>query len=132
MLNKILNPKLPIVRQNEHLAQLFLSHCEKSECVLEENNLSSVHGTPFVSIPNDCRQKECSSIDDDAPVNDDVLAAKFKCQGNDYFKQNCYEEAIKCYTKAIAACQTENTSELSVYHQNRGAAYEQLKKWSHS
>ncbi|GJQ74966.1 putative import receptor [Trypoxylus dichotomus] len=54
----------------------------------------------------------------------------YKDQGNNYFRKGKYDEAIKYYNKAIEACPEESTIDLSIYYQNRAAAYEQLKKWS--
>ncbi|KAF3834542.1 hypothetical protein F7725_027100 [Dissostichus mawsoni] len=36
-----------------------------------------------------------------------------------------YENAIQCYTEAIALCPTEQKTDLSTFYQNRAAAYEQ-------
>uniref|UniRef100_A0A669CK19 Translocase of outer mitochondrial membrane 70 homolog A (S. cerevisiae) n=1 Tax=Oreochromis niloticus TaxID=8128 RepID=A0A669CK19_ORENI len=48
-----------------------------------------------------------------------------KNKGNKYFKAGKYENAIMCYTEAIALCPTEQKSDLSTFYQNRAAAYEQ-------
>ena len=49
-----------------------------------------------------------------------------KNKGNKYFKGGRYELAIKCYTEAIEICPEAKKSDLSTFHQNRAAAYEQL------
>lgn len=54
---------------------------------------------------------------------DRAQAAKNK--GNKYFKAGKYENAIECYTEAIALCPTEQKTDLSTFYQNRAAAYEQ-------
>lgn len=54
---------------------------------------------------------------------DRAQAAKNK--GNKYFKAGKYENAIQCYTEAIALCPTEQKTDLSTFYQNRAAAYEQ-------
>ncbi|XP_057698319.1 mitochondrial import receptor subunit TOM70 [Corythoichthys intestinalis] len=59
---------------------------------------------------------------------DRAQAAKNK--GNKYFKAAKYENAIQCYTEAIALCPTEQKSDLSTFYQNRAAAYEQQMKWT--
>uniref|UniRef100_A0A3Q1IES8 Mitochondrial import receptor subunit TOM70 n=2 Tax=Anabas testudineus TaxID=64144 RepID=A0A3Q1IES8_ANATE len=59
---------------------------------------------------------------------DRAQAAKNK--GNKYFKATKYENAIQCYTEAIALCPTEQKSDLSTFYQNRAAAYEQQMKWT--
>lgn len=55
---------------------------------------------------------------------DRAQAAKNK--GNKYFKAGKYENAIQCYTEAIAVCPLEQKTDLSTFYQNRAAAYEQL------
>uniref|UniRef100_A0A4W6E1B5 Mitochondrial import receptor subunit TOM70 n=1 Tax=Lates calcarifer TaxID=8187 RepID=A0A4W6E1B5_LATCA len=59
---------------------------------------------------------------------DRAQAAKNK--GNKYFKAGKYENAIQCYTEAIALCPTEQKADLSTFYQNRAAAYEQQMKWT--
>uniref|UniRef100_A0A8D0AS79 Mitochondrial import receptor subunit TOM70 n=3 Tax=Percidae TaxID=8165 RepID=A0A8D0AS79_SANLU len=59
---------------------------------------------------------------------DRAQAAKNK--GNKYFKAGKYENAIQCYTEAIALCPTEKKTDLSTFYQNRAAAYEQQMKWT--
>lgn len=54
---------------------------------------------------------------------DRAQAAKNK--GNKYFKAGKYENAIECYTEAIALCPIEQKTDLSTFYQNRAAAYEQ-------
>ncbi|XP_061540539.1 mitochondrial import receptor subunit TOM70 [Phycodurus eques] len=59
---------------------------------------------------------------------DRAQAAKNK--GNKYFKAAKFENAIQCYTEAIALCPSEQKSDLSTFYQNRAAAYEQQMKWT--
>ena len=47
--------------------------------------------------------------------------------GNKYFRGGRYELAIKCYSEAIEYCPTENSLDLSTFHQNRAAAYDQME-----
>uniref|UniRef100_A0A667XNQ5 Translocase of outer mitochondrial membrane 70 homolog A (S. cerevisiae) n=1 Tax=Myripristis murdjan TaxID=586833 RepID=A0A667XNQ5_9TELE len=54
---------------------------------------------------------------------DRAQAAKNK--GNKYFKAAKYEQAIQCYTEAIALCPSDQKADLSTFYQNRAAAYEQ-------
>ncbi|KAF0042627.1 hypothetical protein F2P81_006159 [Scophthalmus maximus] len=53
-----------------------------------------------------------------------------KNKGNKYFKAGKYENAIQCYTEAIALCPKEQKADLSTFYQNRAAAYEQQMKWT--
>ncbi|XP_057691849.1 mitochondrial import receptor subunit TOM70-like [Corythoichthys intestinalis] len=51
-------------------------------------------------------------------------------KGNKYFEAAKYENAIQCFTDAIALCPTEEKSDLSTFYQNRAAANEQQMKWT--
>lgn len=55
-------------------------------------------------------------------TNEVEEALKYKEEGNEAFKGNDWDLAIKLYTKAINLTPSE-TRELSVYHKNRAAAY---------
>ena len=52
-------------------------------------------------------------------------AQVYKNKGNKYFKEGKYSDSIKCYQQAIDICPKDNT-DISVFHQNRAAAFEQL------
>ncbi|XP_046387645.1 mitochondrial import receptor subunit TOM70 isoform X2 [Ischnura elegans] len=56
----------------------------------------------------------------------------FKKEGNRYFKDGKYSDAIRCYNAAIDACPKEKVYDLSTFYQNRAAAYEQLKDYESS
>lgn len=56
-------------------------------------------------------------------------AVKYKEAGNENFKNGKYDAAIELYDKAIEICPKTNNIDLAQFHQNRAAAYEQLKKW---
>ena len=53
------------------------------------------------------------------------LIVEYKNKGNKYFKEGKYSDSIKCYQQAIDICPKDNT-DISVFHQNRAAAFEQL------
>jgi tetratricopeptide (TPR) repeat protein len=48
---------------------------------------------------------------------------QFKEQGNNAFKQQEWDEAIKFYTKAIKLGEVQKDKDLSTYYKNRAAAY---------
>ncbi|XP_053959379.1 protein unc-45 homolog B [Anastrepha ludens] len=54
-------------------------------------------------------------------------ALTYKTEGNAAFKGEKWDEAVKCYTKAIAAGQKHK--ELSVFYKNRAAAYLKLGQY---
>lgn len=58
----------------------------------------------------------------------DVLdqAKEMKNEGNKFFGDHKYSEAIDRYTKAIEMCPKEQTTDLSMFYQNRAATYEKL------
>ena len=49
-----------------------------------------------------------------------------KNTGNKYFKAGRFEKAIELYTKALEHCPKDNVAEISTFHQNRAAAFEQM------
>lgn len=63
-----------------------------------------------------------------APVVQDPYKQSqvFKNKGNKYFKEGKFADAIKCYQQAIDLCPKTKVHDISTFHQNRAAAYEQL------
>lgn len=53
-------------------------------------------------------------------------ADKIKNEGNTFFRSGDYNEAIRCYTEAIAKCPEKDTNLKSTFFQNKAAAYERL------
>ena len=62
-------------------------------------------------------------------LNECVDIHQLKSQGNEFFKKNQYDRAIKCYSEAIVKCPVDNKADLAVFYQNRAAANEKLKRW---
>lgn len=60
-------------------------------------------------------------------VESEMEAVTYKSEGNNAFKSERWEEAVKCYTKAIAA--GEKHKELPIFYKNRAAAYLKLGKY---
>ena len=52
------------------------------------------------------------------------MSAKYK--GDKYFRGGRYEQAIKFYTEAIDICPKSKETDLSIFYQNRAAAYEKM------
>ena len=57
------------------------------------------------------------------------IAQGHKLKGNDLFRQSKFDAAIDSYSQAISVCPKDNVSDLSVFYQNRAAAYEKLNQW---
>ncbi|KFB45285.1 AGAP003727-PA-like protein [Anopheles sinensis] len=57
-------------------------------------------------------------------------ATAFKERGNAEFKEDCWEAAIKWYTKAISV--GEKHKDLPVFYKNRAAAYLKLEKYENA
>ena len=55
-------------------------------------------------------------------------ALEVKLQGNECYKKNEFEAAVKHYTEAIKICPASKSSDLSIMYQNRAAALERLEK----
>lgn len=78
---------------------------------------------------------ERSRSQQDAPAKKKTLtpleeAQKHKNEGNTYFRDGKYDQAIKEYDLAIEKCPSTEINDLSTFYQNRAAAYEHLQKWS--
>jgi len=56
-------------------------------------------------------------------------AVDAKNEGNKYFQQKKYTEALVCYTQAIELCPKSDRNELPKFYQNRAAAFENLKDY---
>jgi len=54
------------------------------------------------------------------------LAQIHKNKGNKSFKEGKYADAINWYAQAIEICPKTKVQDISTFHQNRAAAYEQL------
>lgn len=57
-------------------------------------------------------------------TRDEALALKQR--GNELYKQNKFEEAIRCYEQAIQVCPQAHKDQLSVFHQNLAAVYDAM------
>lgn len=84
-----------------------------------------------ISLDGDDRSRSLQ----DAPAKKKTLtpleeAQKHKNEGNVYFRDGKYDQAIKEYDLAIEKCPKTETNDLSTFYQNRAAAYEHLQKWS--
>ena len=55
-------------------------------------------------------------------------ARAIKQQGNELYKQQKFEEAIKCYKEAIKVCPTDKKEDLAIFHQNLAAVYDMLMR----
>lgn len=53
-------------------------------------------------------------------------ARAVKLRGNDLYKQQKYNEAIKAYEEAIELCPASETEDLAVFYQNLAAVYDAL------
>lgn len=53
-------------------------------------------------------------------------ALDIKQQGNDFFKQQKYEEAIGCYEEGIGVCPSAKKEEIAKFHQNIAAVYDKM------
>lgn len=78
---------------------------------------------------------ERSRSQQDAPAKKKTLtpleeAQKHKNEGNTYFRDGKYDQAIKEYDLAIEKCPSTEINDLSTFYQNRAAAYEHLQKWT--
>lgn len=87
----------------------------------------------------DIKDKTISLDEDERSRSQDVAtkknltpleeAQKHKNEGNVYFREGKYDQAIQEYDLAIEKCPASEVNELSTFYQNRAAAYEYLQKW---
>jgi tetratricopeptide (TPR) repeat protein len=64
----------------------------------------------------------------DVLTTKEEIASNFKAQGNDYFKEKRYREALGFYTQAIDAKPTDSVLEQSLFL-NRAACNLELSEW---
>ncbi|XP_017490960.1 PREDICTED: mitochondrial import receptor subunit TOM70-like [Rhagoletis zephyria] len=63
-------------------------------------------------------------------ANDPLAKANdLKNKGNEFFRLNKYEDALRMYNEAIAVLPSERTKELATCYQNKAACYEHLKQF---
>ncbi len=53
-------------------------------------------------------------------------ALAIKQRGNELYKQQKFDEAIKCYEQAIQVCPPARKSDIAVFHQNLAAVYDAM------
>jgi len=100
----------------------------KKEPSAVEKKTATSTATPKASEKTDVPQGVIvEDVPEDAPTDPLEKAVAAKNRGNKYFRGGRYELAIKCYTEAIELCPSENTMDLSTFHQNRAAAYDQME-----
>nr|XP_018898023.1 PREDICTED: mitochondrial import receptor subunit TOM70 [Bemisia tabaci] len=56
------------------------------------------------------------------------MAVDLKMRGNEFFKKNDFDSALKSYTEAIETCPPEEKETLCLFYQNRAAVYDKLKQ----
>lgn len=104
----------------------------KRHPVKDDSQLSSNTSKPMKDQVN-VREPEASSspVAQETEVEEDPfkVATNFKNDGNAFFKQGKFDEAIEYYTKAINLCPPNKKLELSTFHQNKAAALEKLENW---
>lgn len=54
------------------------------------------------------------------------MAVDLKMRGNEFFKKNDFDSALKSYTEAIETCPPEEKETLCLFYQNRAAVYDKL------
>lgn len=93
------------------------SEQDKIAAVASANSLAS---EPVSDVPDSIKEVPSAPLD---PYKESQL---FKNKGNKHFKEGKFADAIKCYQQAIDLCPRTKVQDISTFHQNRAAAYEQL------
>jgi len=71
--------------------------------------------------------KEKEGVPDHEKSLETAMAQKER--GNDHFKAKEYDEAVQCYSYAVAYCPTEEKDQMGMFLGNRSAAYFHLEEW---
>jgi tetratricopeptide (TPR) repeat protein len=75
-------------------------------------------------------KEEIIEVDNDIYVEKDLtLALKHKEEGNKFFREKNYDEAIENYTLAINYCPIDDLDNISIFLGNRAAAYYSLEEY---
>lgn len=84
-----------------------------------------VEPSASVSVTDETKRiaKNTPVVEEEDPYKQ---AQTHKNKGNKYFKDGKYSDAIKCYQQAIDVCPKDKVQDVSTFHQNRAAAFEQL------
>ena len=56
------------------------------------------------------------------------MSAELRLQGNDLYKSHSYEEALRCYLRALQ-CDNVSEADKAKLHNNLAACYLKLKKF---
>lgn len=93
------------------------------------NSATETETKPEVKTPEKVKEEKVTleDVPDDIPKDPLERAVAAKNRGNKYFRGGRYELAIKCYSEAIDLCPSEMSMDLSTFHQNRAAAYDQME-----
>lgn len=82
-----------------------------------------------ISLDEDERSRSLDSSTKKKVLTPLEEAQKHKNNGNVFFRDGKYDQAIAEYDKAIEMCPDSQTNDLSTFYQNRAAAYEYLQRW---
>ncbi len=52
-----------------------------------------------------------------------------KAEGNEFYKKQQFEDAVRCYQEALVMCPTDKTDDLSKLYHNIAAVYTMLVCW---
>lgn len=76
-------------------------------------------------------EEEVVDVDNEIYIEKDlILALKYKEEGNKFFREKNYDEAIDNYTLAINYCPIDDLENISIFLGNRAAAYYSLEEYS--
>jgi tetratricopeptide (TPR) repeat protein len=72
---------------------------------------------------------ECAEGVDSVYTKDITKALAAKEEGNDYFRNKEYDDALESYSKAITYCPEDDKEMLATFYGNRSAAYFALDEY---
>ncbi|XP_034671044.1 mitochondrial import receptor subunit TOM70-like [Drosophila subobscura] len=110
-----------------------------SSVKLEKWQIGVICGAPFVIGLGSIAAKKIFSgkekgkmIDSLTPTQKLVLskeAVAHKEEGNNFYRNEKFQEAVQCYDKALEKCPKDQLIDMAMLLHNRAAAFEMLQQW---
>lgn len=101
-----------------------------NDTILHDRTTDNTNNNNVQSSSNNSINTLQSILNSDDKVDQSTdKALEYKKQGNIYFAQQQFQQAIEQYNQAILYSPTDDTDNLSIYYNNRCACYLQLKQY---
>lgn len=119
------------------MSEFLEEECKISGKVQETHDDELIKSTEELNInqdgDEDANFHECNKVvDNDGNFvyeKDLTKAVAAKEEGNAFFRNKEYDEALEAYSRAITYCPEDDKENLSTFYGNRSAAYFSLEEW---